>query len=98
MDIKISGVTGQIMREALEQARRGRLWLLDQMDAVLAAPSNERSKFAPQIHTLQIPTDKIRDLIGRAARPSAASLKRRASRSTWTTPAASTWLRAMKKV
>jgi polyribonucleotide nucleotidyltransferase len=64
MDIKISGVTGQIMREALEQARRGRLWLLDQMDAVLAAPATERSKFAPQIHTLQIPTDKIRDLIG----------------------------------
>src|SRR5271156_6516682 len=64
MDIKISGVTGQIMREALEQARRGRLWLLDQMDAVLASPSSERSKFAPQIHTLQIPTDKIRDLIG----------------------------------
>ncbi|MGC2402124.1 MAG: polyribonucleotide nucleotidyltransferase, partial [Acidobacteriaceae bacterium] len=64
MDIKISGVTGQIMREALEQARRGRLWLLDQMDAVLAAPNTERSKFAPQIHTLQIPTDKIRDLIG----------------------------------
>jgi polyribonucleotide nucleotidyltransferase len=64
MDIKISGVTGQIMREALEQARRGRLWLLDQMDAVLAASSTERSKFAPQIHTLQIPTDKIRDLIG----------------------------------
>ena len=65
MDIKISGVTGQIMREALEQARRGRLFLLDQMDAVLAAsPSTERSKFAPQIHTLQIPTDKIRDLIG----------------------------------
>jgi polyribonucleotide nucleotidyltransferase len=64
MDIKISGVTGQIMREALEQARRGRLWLLDQMDAVLSSPSTERSKFAPQIHTLQIPTDKIRDLIG----------------------------------
>src|SRR6202046_364039 len=64
MDIKITGVTGQIMREALEQARRGRLWLLDQMDAVLASPSTERSKFAPQIHTLQIPTDKIRDLIG----------------------------------
>jgi polyribonucleotide nucleotidyltransferase len=64
MDIKISGVTGQIMREALEQARRGRLFLLDQMDAVLASPRTERSKFAPQIHTLQIPTDKIRDLIG----------------------------------
>jgi polyribonucleotide nucleotidyltransferase len=64
MDIKISGVTGQIMREALEQARRGRLFLLDQMDAILASPRTERSKFAPQIHTLQIPTDKIRDLIG----------------------------------
>src|SRR6202048_3102931 len=64
MDIKIGGVTGQIMREALEQARRGRLFLLDQMDAVLATPRTERSKFAPQIHTLQIPTDKIRDLIG----------------------------------
>jgi len=64
MDIKISGVTGQIMREALEQARRGRLFLLDKMDAVLATASDEKSKFAPQIHTLQIPTDKIRDLIG----------------------------------
>src|SRR6202035_2701286 len=68
MDIKISGVTGQIMREALEQARRGRLWLLDQMYAVLAWPSTERSKFAPQIHALQIPTDKIRDLIGPCAK------------------------------
>ncbi len=64
MDIKISGVTGQIMREALEQARRGRLFLLDKMDAVLASASTEKSQFAPQIHTLQIPTDKIRDLIG----------------------------------
>jgi polyribonucleotide nucleotidyltransferase len=64
MDIKISGITGQIMREALEQARRGRLFLLDQMDAALSGPRTERSKFAPQIHTLQIPTDKIRDLIG----------------------------------
>ena len=64
MDIKISGITGQIMREALEQARRGRLFLLDKMDAALSGPREERSKFAPQIHTLQIPTDKIRDLIG----------------------------------
>src|SRR5271167_2911123 len=64
MDIKVMGITPQIMREALEQARRGRLFLLDQMDAVLASPRTERSKFAPQIHTLQIPTDKIRDLIG----------------------------------
>jgi polyribonucleotide nucleotidyltransferase len=64
MDIKISGITGQIMREALEQARRGRLFLLDKMDAVLSGPRTEKSKFAPQIRTLQIPTDKIRDLIG----------------------------------
>jgi polyribonucleotide nucleotidyltransferase len=64
MDIKISGVTGQIMREALEQARRGRLFLLDKMNEVQATSNVEKSKFAPQIHTLQIPTDKIRDLIG----------------------------------
>jgi polyribonucleotide nucleotidyltransferase len=64
MDIKISGITGHIMREALEQARRGRLFLLDTMDAVLSGPRTEKSKFAPQIRTLQIPTDKIRDLIG----------------------------------
>jgi polyribonucleotide nucleotidyltransferase len=64
MDIKISGITGQIMREALAQARRGRLFLLDTMDAVLSGPRTEKSKFAPQIRTLQIPTDKIRDLIG----------------------------------
>jgi polyribonucleotide nucleotidyltransferase len=64
MDIKIGGITGQIMREALEQARRGRMFLLDTMDAILSGPRTEKSKFAPQIRTLQIPTDKIRDLIG----------------------------------
>jgi polyribonucleotide nucleotidyltransferase len=64
MDIKIGGITGQIMREAMEQARRGRLFLLDTMDAILNGPRTEKSKFAPQIRTLQIPTDKIRDLIG----------------------------------
>ncbi|ACO32008.1 MULTISPECIES: polyribonucleotide nucleotidyltransferase [Acidobacterium] len=64
MDIKISGITGQIMREAMEQARRGRMFLLDKMDEILAAPREEKSKHAPQIRTVQIPTDKIRDLIG----------------------------------
>ncbi len=64
MDIKIMGITPQIMREALEQARRGRLFLLDTMDAVIGTPNQETSKYAPRIHTLQIPTDKIRDLIG----------------------------------
>lgn len=64
MDIKIMGITAQIMREALEQARRGRMFLLDKMDEVISKPSEQTSAFAPRIHTLQIPTDKIRDLIG----------------------------------
>ena len=64
MDIKIMGITPQIMREALSQAQRGRMFLLDSMDAVISGANQETSKFAPRIHTLQIPTDKIRDLIG----------------------------------
>jgi polyribonucleotide nucleotidyltransferase len=64
MDIKIMGITAQIMREALEQARLGRLHLLDIMDATIGKANEEKSKFAPRIHTIQIPTDKIRDLIG----------------------------------
>ena len=64
MDIKIMGITSQIMREALEQARRGRMFLLDTMDGVISEASEETSKHAPRIHTMQIPTDKIRDLIG----------------------------------
>src|SRR6201996_2702364 len=64
MDIKIMGITAQIMREALEQARVGRLGLAGKMDAVISAASEEKSAFAPRIHTLMIPTDKIRDLIG----------------------------------
>jgi polyribonucleotide nucleotidyltransferase len=48
----------------MEQARHGRLFLLDKMDAELQGARETRSKFAPRIHTLQIPTDKIRDLIG----------------------------------
>ncbi len=65
MDIKISGLTRQILQEAMEQARRGRLFLLDKMDAVLDGPRQERSAYAPRIETIQIPTDKIRDLIGK---------------------------------
>jgi polyribonucleotide nucleotidyltransferase len=64
MDIKIMGITPQIMREALEQARRGRLHLLEIMDATISSARDEKSQFAPRIHTIQIPTDKIRDLIG----------------------------------
>jgi polyribonucleotide nucleotidyltransferase len=64
MDIKIMGITPQIMREALEQARKNRLNLLDTMDATISSAKEEKSQFAPRIHTIQIPTDKIRDLIG----------------------------------
>ena len=65
MDIKIGGLTHEILEQAMEQARRGRLFLLDKMDAVLNGPRVERSKYAPRIETVQIPTDKIRDLIGK---------------------------------
>jgi polyribonucleotide nucleotidyltransferase len=64
MDIKIMGITAQIMREALAQAKQGRLHLLDIMDATIGSAREEKSQFAPRIHTIMIPTDKIRDLIG----------------------------------
>jgi polyribonucleotide nucleotidyltransferase len=65
MDIKIGGLTREILEQAMEQARRGRLFILDKMDAALDGPRVERSKYAPRIETVQIPTDKIRDLIGK---------------------------------
>ncbi len=64
MDIKIPKVTPQIMREALEQARRGRLFILDKMAEALPEARTKISPFAPRIYTLNIPVDKIRDLIG----------------------------------
>ncbi len=64
MDIKIAGVDAKLMREALEQARRARLQILDTMAQTIAAPRSERSLYAPQITTIKIPVDKIRDLIG----------------------------------
>jgi polyribonucleotide nucleotidyltransferase len=65
MDIKIGGLTREILQQAMEQARRGRLFLLDKMDAALDGPRTERSAYAPRIETVMIPTDKIRDLIGK---------------------------------
>ncbi len=64
MDIKVPNVTTKIMKEALAQAKGARLFILDKMAAVLATPRGEMSQYAPRIYTLQIPTDKIRDLIG----------------------------------
>src|SRR4029434_3072978 len=64
MDIKVTKVTTAIMREALEQARKARLQILDKMVAVISEPRKKLSPHAPMIHTLTIPTDKIRELIG----------------------------------
>jgi polyribonucleotide nucleotidyltransferase len=64
MDIKVPKVTTAIMREALDQALRGRLFILGKMEEVLSAPRPELSPYAPRIYTLTIPTDKIRELIG----------------------------------
>ncbi|HBG08674.1 MAG: polyribonucleotide nucleotidyltransferase [Firmicutes bacterium] len=64
MDIKISGVTQGIMAEALEQALKGRLFILDKMRECIAKPRPELSRYAPRIITMEIPVDKIRDVIG----------------------------------
>ncbi|MGD0498901.1 MAG: polyribonucleotide nucleotidyltransferase [Bryobacteraceae bacterium] len=64
MDIKVTNVTTAIMKEALEQARRGRLFILDKMYEALPQPNTAISQYAPRIYTLKIPTDKIRDVIG----------------------------------
>jgi polyribonucleotide nucleotidyltransferase len=64
MDMKIEGLSIDIMKEALAQAKRGRLFILDKMDAVLPEPRKELSQFAPRLFRLQIPTDKIGALIG----------------------------------
>ncbi len=64
MDIKITNVTTAIMKEALEQARRGRLFILDKMYEAVPKPKTAISQYAPRIYTLTIPTDKIRDVIG----------------------------------
>jgi len=64
MDIKVPNVTAVIMREALEQARQGRLFILDKMLEALPGARPNMSQYAPRIYTIHIPTDKIRDVIG----------------------------------
>ncbi len=64
MDIKVGGITTEVMRKALDQARRGRLHILEKMREALAAPRASISAFAPRIVTIRIPVDKIRDVIG----------------------------------
>jgi polyribonucleotide nucleotidyltransferase len=64
MDIKISGIDREIMRRALEQARKGRLFILNKMREALSSPRAELSPYAPRVVSLQINPDKIRDVIG----------------------------------
>jgi polyribonucleotide nucleotidyltransferase len=64
MDIKVTNVGIPMMREALEQAKRARMHILDVMEKALSEPRKEVSQYAPRFLTLKIPTDKIRDLIG----------------------------------
>lgn len=64
LDLKIEGITFELMTEALEQAREGRFFILDKMDASLSAPRTQISQYAPHIHSIQINPEKIGALIG----------------------------------
>ncbi|WP_367716507.1 polyribonucleotide nucleotidyltransferase [Nitratireductor sp. GISD-1A_MAKvit] len=64
MDIKINGITEEIMQIALDQAKEGRLHILGEMAKALSESRGELGEFAPRIEVMQIPTDKIRDVIG----------------------------------
>ncbi len=64
MDIKVDGLTRKILEEALEQAKRGRLHILEKMDAAISMPRDEVSIYAPRIVTVQVKPDKVRDIIG----------------------------------
>ncbi len=64
MDIKIAGITEEIMKVALAQAKDGRLHILGEMAKAITASRAELGEFAPRIETMKIPTDKIRDVIG----------------------------------
>jgi polyribonucleotide nucleotidyltransferase len=64
MDIKIQGLTREILDTALRQAREGRLFILGKMAEALAAPREDLSRYAPRIHTLRVKPDQIREIIG----------------------------------
>ncbi len=65
MDIKIDGITREIMQEALDQAHEGRLHILDEMAKTISEPRSEMSEYAPRIISIKIHPDKIRDVIGK---------------------------------
>ena len=64
MDIKKPNVSFEVLEQALDQAKRARLQVLETMNAVISTPRADMSEFAPRIHTLKIPVGKIRDVIG----------------------------------
>ena len=64
MDIKVPGITREIMEKALHQAKAGRVHILGEMAKAMTAPRADVGEFAPKIETISIPTDKIRDVIG----------------------------------
>jgi polyribonucleotide nucleotidyltransferase len=64
MDIKIQGITREIFQEALSQAKKARLEILDVMEATIAKPRTELSKYAPKVKIMMVPVDKIREIIG----------------------------------
>ncbi len=64
MDIKIKGITKEIFQEALAQAKQGRLFILDNMLQAISEPRKDVSKYAPKMDTIDIPVDKIREVIG----------------------------------
>ncbi|MBR2825489.1 MAG: polyribonucleotide nucleotidyltransferase [Solobacterium sp.] len=64
MDIKVEGITQEILREALAQAHKGRMEILDNMETAINTPRDHVSEYAPKVASLQIPVDKIRDVIG----------------------------------
>ena len=64
MDIKIEGLSEQILKESLEQARVGRLQILDHMNNIISEPREEVSTFAPKIKIIRIKPEKIKDVIG----------------------------------
>ncbi|NWF98546.1 MAG: polyribonucleotide nucleotidyltransferase [Nitrospirae bacterium] len=64
LDTKISGISREIMKEALEQARKGRIYILSKMNETISRPRESLAPYAPRIYTMQIKQDKIRDVIG----------------------------------
>lgn len=85
MDIKVGGITTEVLTRALDQARKGRLELLESMGAVLAAPRSSFAKNAPQMASIQLPKEKFETSLVKGEPPSGTSSKSPVVKSTLTT-------------